>query len=549
MLRAASALAVVACLAFAAPAFAVDHLYGITDTSPRHIVEFDAASPVTATSDHVITGLAGTPYGMDVSPRDGRIYVLTSDGPGTLFSLDPATGAATAIAALTADPSDPSAPFTSLPGGSFGVDFIPQSNLLRVVNTGGQNIRVDPANGRVITDTPISPSGTAIVGVAFHNNDNDLSTLTTEYAYDLTTNTFGSVNTPNNGNYVQIGPSGVASGDPTNVNLDEAPSGNLWATHFVTADGSQNLYSVNRLTGAHTLVGPIPASMRMVAMSAAVVNLFGVDTQALSVSEADGTARVTVTRREPDGTASVNYATSDVTAAAGTDYANTAGTLTFGPGEVAKTIAVPITNDSTDEPNKDFNLNLSLSPGANALLAQNPRTTVTIVDDDPAPTQPPSPPDRDGDGVPDSTDNCPNVANADQADRDGDGLGTVCDPVEPPTLLPGDCVNVQQGTDGDDELIGSYAGDTLIGLGGNDSLFGKNGQDCLRGGRGNDWLSGGPGNDTINTGRGSNVVRAGSGNDTVNAKNGRRDSIDCGPGRDTVEADAKDVLRSCEVRT
>ena len=35
--------------------------------------------------------------------------------------------------------------------------------------------------------------------------------------------------------------------------------------------------------------------------------------------------------------------------------------------------------------------------------------------------------DTDGDGVIDSLDNCPNVANADQTDTDGDGIGDVCD--------------------------------------------------------------------------------------------------------------------------
>ncbi|MCP9496538.1 MAG: thrombospondin type 3 repeat-containing protein [Pyrinomonadaceae bacterium MAG19_C2-C3] len=33
----------------------------------------------------------------------------------------------------------------------------------------------------------------------------------------------------------------------------------------------------------------------------------------------------------------------------------------------------------------------------------------------------------DNDGVNDATDNCPLVANADQANADGDGLGNVCD--------------------------------------------------------------------------------------------------------------------------
>lgn len=36
--------------------------------------------------------------------------------------------------------------------------------------------------------------------------------------------------------------------------------------------------------------------------------------------------------------------------------------------------------------------------------------------------------DSDGDGIPDHLDNCPSMANADQADMDGDGVGDVCDP-------------------------------------------------------------------------------------------------------------------------
>jgi Tol biopolymer transport system component len=39
----------------------------------------------------------------------------------------------------------------------------------------------------------------------------------------------------------------------------------------------------------------------------------------------------------------------------------------------------------------------------------------------------PPPPDADGDGITDAEDNCPSVANADQADADGDGVGDACD--------------------------------------------------------------------------------------------------------------------------
>jgi len=42
------------------------------------------------------------------------------------------------------------------------------------------------------------------------------------------------------------------------------------------------------------------------------------------------------------------------------------------------------------------------------------------------PAQPPGP-DRDGDGIPDDADNCPDKPNPLQEDRDGDGIGDVCD--------------------------------------------------------------------------------------------------------------------------
>ena len=47
------------------------------------------------------------------------------------------------------------------------------------------------------------------------------------------------------------------------------------------------------------------------------------------------------------------------------------------------------------------------------------------------PLEPP-PPDTDGDGIPDGSDNCPAIANPDQVDADADGKGDACDPAPPP---------------------------------------------------------------------------------------------------------------------
>ncbi|MEA2004774.1 MAG: thrombospondin type 3 repeat-containing protein [Acidobacteriota bacterium] len=44
--------------------------------------------------------------------------------------------------------------------------------------------------------------------------------------------------------------------------------------------------------------------------------------------------------------------------------------------------------------------------------------------------------DSDGDGIPDSKDNCPYVYNPDQKDSDGDGIGDVCDPIPKPPEPP-----------------------------------------------------------------------------------------------------------------
>jgi len=109
-----------------------------------------------------------------------------------------------------------------------------------------------------------------------------------------------------------------------------------------------------------------------------------------------------------------------------------------------------------------------------------------------------------------------------------------------------DCL---EGGAGADLLDGGDGNDRLAGGSGRDRLRGGTGDDTLTGGQGNDQLNGGPGNDTLSPGDGRDSVVAGAGDDTINSRDGVRETIDCGAGRDTVRADRRDRLRHCEVVT
>lgn len=100
----------------------------------------------------------------------------------------------------------------------------------------------------------------------------------------------------------------------------------------------------------------------------------------------------------------------------------------------------------------------------------------------PPPAPPPPPPDKDKDGIPDFRDNCPNVANPDQRDIDGNGIGTACEqkvevpppPPPPPKPVPPPFTYKFIGTFGnaaspiatfvrEDEVVNARVGDVIDG--------------------------------------------------------------------------------------
>ena len=154
------------------PAVAAQTIYALT-TSDR-LVRFSAADACTITNEVAVTGLGAgeTLLGIDVRPATGQLYGLGS--ASRVYTIDPATGAATAIGSAVFTPA--------LDGDAFGFDFNPTVDRIRVVSNTGQNLRLNPVTGAVAaTDLALAYASTdanarenpSVIGAAYTNPDND----------------------------------------------------------------------------------------------------------------------------------------------------------------------------------------------------------------------------------------------------------------------------------------------------------------------------------------------------------------------------------------
>lgn len=163
---------------------------------------------------------------------------------------------------------------------------------------------------------------------------------------------------------------------------------------------------------------------------------------------------------------------------------------------------------------------------SDASAHRDPRTGCPA--ESPGPGPGPGPTDSDGDGVPDSTDQCPTVAA---------GTLTGC-PVPPPGATNGD--DTLNGDAAANVICGLLGNDTIHGLGGNDTLFGDACNDKTKvsaaavGADGNDRLFGDDGNDTLYGAGGKDELKGGRGKDKLFGGDGN-DSLDGGPGKDSLD--------------
>ena len=148
------------------------------------------------------------------------------------------------------------------------------------------------------------------------------------------------------------------------------------------------------------------------------------------------------------GVQRVNYTVRNGTAVAGADFTATAGTLTFLPGEVTKTVRVFLTEDLLFEPSETLSLAFTAPTTPGLTPSGVPFVVLLAITDNEVP-------------------------------------------------IRGTAIN--------DSLVGRALPDQLFGLAGHDRLFGLAGNDTLVGGPGNDVLDGGPGNDVMIGGAGNDT--------------------------------------------
>ena len=171
-------------------------------TSDNKLICFNEFAPQDAQFINFVSNLTGGDtalIGIDFRVQNRLMYGVGN--AGGVYTIDTSNGVATLVSRLT----------VALDGSeSYGVDFNPAADRLRITSSKGQNLRHNVnAGGVTIADTALNyaPGVTAlgIAGSAYTNNDLDGTTATTLYAFDTTLDQIALQSPPNNGTLAATG--------------------------------------------------------------------------------------------------------------------------------------------------------------------------------------------------------------------------------------------------------------------------------------------------------------------------------------------------------
>lgn len=232
-------------------------------TSDQRLVCFNEFSPGSFSTIGFVSGLFTdtTLVGIDFRVQDRKLYGVGN--AGGVYVLDTSNGSATLVNRLS----------VPLSGTSFGVDFNPAADRLRIVSNTGQNLRHNVnVGGATVTDSPLNYAGataSGIVGSAYTNNDLDALTATTLYALDSNLDQIALQSPPNNGSLAATGKltvdTGAVAGLDIYSTIRNGVTVDVQALAVLSgADGSTALYSVKLATGKATARGGFGATMKVV---------------------------------------------------------------------------------------------------------------------------------------------------------------------------------------------------------------------------------------------------------------------------------------------
>jgi Domain of unknown function (DUF4394) len=238
----------------------------------RRLVCFEAERPQRVRDIGRIRGLQVDTrlVGIDFRPATGDLYGLGDAGGVYTIDLDTARARLASRATV------------ALQGQSFGVDFNPAADRLRVVSDTGQNLRINVVDGTTVADgslnyTPGTPA-TGVVGAGYTNNDADTNTNTTLFDVDSSLDQVAIQSPPNNGSLAPTGTLSCVAKIGPNAGFDifsdldgtGRTMSNTGYSAFTTTSGSStvySLYTVDPLTANCAKVGDFPLDITDVAVA------------------------------------------------------------------------------------------------------------------------------------------------------------------------------------------------------------------------------------------------------------------------------------------
>jgi hypothetical protein len=370
------------------------------DATGLNLLRFDTTALGTIAATIPITGLAvggatESIAAVDFRPANGKLYALgvnetaVGNDEGRLYTIDVTTGAATQVGtgALTTPLLDTAT--------TYGLDFDPVADLVRIVNDTDQNLRVNPTDASVVADTAlsyaagdVSTGSPDVAAVAYANNFSG-ATSTTLYGIDYTRDRLVTVN-PTAGTLTSSA-SKLGIDVTSEVGFEITASGTALASVTVAGETNSKLVQIDLATGTATSLGAIgdakTGTLRGIALAPAGTLAFAGPT---FTGTEGGKATITVNRiGGTEGTASVQVAVTGGTATAGDDFTGLPATLTFGPGITSQSITVTLPEDTIAEATETVLLALQ-TPGGGAAVGGQTTATLTITDNEPPDTTSPT---------------------------------------------------------------------------------------------------------------------------------------------------------------